>query len=270
MIHEQIDYKKYLNKYITALPQRGRGFRLKIADQLNCKASFVSQVLSGPLDFSLEQAIALNPLLHHGEREGHYFLLLVQYARAGSSDLRQYFRSEIDKEREKALRLKNRIQARAGLSPADEVKYFSSAEYALVHILTTIGEFQSKAGLLGKSGLSVGRLEEILADLLRMGYVKYRNGKYLPGPTILHLPDDSSMISLHHTNWRVAAIKSFQTPAPKDIHYSSVITISRKDFLRIKTLLVKAIEEAREIINRSDCEVPVSFCLDLFEIQPGR
>jgi len=267
MIFEHNDYVKYIDFYIKKLPNKGRGFKANMAKQLNCKTSFISQVMNRTQDLSAEQAFLLNNLFKHSEAESAYFLNLVQWARASNKELKQFYKKEIEKIRNEALRLKNKFDIQTVRNKADEFKYFSSADYAYVHILTTIPEYQTREALLSKLKFSSKYLDRVLDYLLNLGFVIYQKGRYLPGPSTLHLPDDSSIIATHHTNWRVQAIKSCQSPEETDFHYSSIISISEKDFLKIKVLMIKHLEEYRDIINPSECEKPYSLCFDFYEMK---
>lgn len=267
MIFEHNNYLKYIESYIKFLPHQGRGFRTTMAAHLGCKTSFISQVMNGSQDLSVEQAFLLNDLLKHGESEGAYFLNLVQCARAGSKGLKDYYKKEAEKIRSEALRLKNRFDADAVKTKTDEFKYFSSADFAYVHILTTIPQYQTKEALLGKLKMNPNYLTKILDYLMSLGYVIYKKGRYLPGQAILHLPDDSAIIATHHSNWRIQAIKSCQSPEPSDFHYSSIISITEKDFFTIKAMMIKHLEEYRSIINPSDCEKAYSLCFDFYEMK---
>lgn len=268
MIFEHNNYLSYIKSYLNKLPRKGRGVRAAMAGHLNCKTSFISQVMSGVQNFSVEQAFLLNSFFGHGEYESKYFLNLVQMERAGQKGLKNFFKNEAEKNRSEALRLKNKLSDAAQVrSKEDEFKYFSSADYAYVHILTTIPEFQSKEALLKKLNFNPKYLDKILQYLLDLGYVMYQKGKYLPGASILHLPDDSAIIATHHTNWRIQAIKACQSPQESDFHYSSIVSITEKDFFAIKAMMVKHLEEYRRIINPSDCEKPYSLCFDFYEMK---
>lgn len=267
MIFEHNNYLDYIESYIKKLPYRGRGFRASMAAHLNCKTSFISQVMNGSHNLSVEQAFLLNSLFKHSENEGAYFLNLVQWARAGNKGLKDYYKKEAEKIRNEALRLKNKFDANTVKTQADEFKYFSSADFSYVHILTTIPEFQTKEALLNKLKMNPNYLDKILDYLMSLGYVVYKKGRYLPGPAILHLPDDSAIIATHHSNWRIQAIKSCQSPEASDFHYSSVISIAEKDFFTIKAMMIKHLEEYRSIINPSVSEKPYSLCFDFYELK---
>jgi hypothetical protein len=53
----------------------------------------------------------------------------------------------------------------------------------------------------------------------------------------------------------------------ESLHYSSAITVSESDFVRIKSILIKNIEEIKAIIKDSPAEGVFSFNLDLFRIE---
>jgi hypothetical protein len=74
------------------------------------------------------------------------------------------------------------------------------------------------------------------------------------------------MISKHHTNWRMQAIQSLEREAESELHYSSVITVSEGDAVKIREALVKAIEQVRLIVKPSKDEALYCYNLDLFKV----
>lgn len=62
-IFDYDDYKKYLHDLLLSQPSKGHGFRSRLAEVAGCRVSYVSQVLNQDMDFSLEQAESINPLL---------------------------------------------------------------------------------------------------------------------------------------------------------------------------------------------------------------
>ncbi len=116
-------------------------------------------------------------------------------------------------------------------------------------------------------GISLKRTAEILEFLVSIKLaLPVENGRFTVGTSRIHLGSDSPMISKFHTNWRMQAIRSLETEDKNDLHYSSVITISDEDFKKIKSLLVKYIEEIKLIVKESPSEKVHSLCLDFFQI----
>lgn len=266
-IFEFKDYRKFILAAISDQPRGGHGFRARMAGHLGCKTSFITQVLKGESNFSLEQAYLLPDLFSLPTAESKYFLALVQVARAGTKGLQTHFREEAESLKVESLRLKNRIPEKSLRTKEDEFQYFSSADYGYLHILTTIPVYQTKDALFKKSKMSVPRFEHVLGYLLELGYVAYERGRYRPGPMRLHVADDAAVIATHHTNWRVRATQACQSAEPTDLHYSSVVSISRDDFAVLRAKLIAAIESCRKVINASDCEAAYSFCLDFYELR---
>lgn len=81
------------------------------------------------------------------------------------------------------------------------------------------------------------------------------------------LGTDSPLISKFHTNWRIKTIQSLDKENANDaLHYSSAITISNNDVMKIKSHLVKCIEEIKIIIRDSPAEAVHSFNIDFFKL----
>ena len=111
------------------------------------------------------------------------------------------------------------------------------------------------------------RTGEILEFLVSLGLAIQKGNHYEVGASRVHLGGDSPMISKHHINWRLQAIQSLERENREvDLHYSSVISISKEDTLKIKSLLVDSIEKTKAVIKESKEEELHSFCLDFFKI----
>src|SRR5689334_17794455 len=100
LLFDSMDYKSYLGALLEARSLTVKGQRLKLAQHLKVNPSYVSQVLNGHQDFTPEQAMATSRFLSHTEAEAKYFLNLVLFARAGTDELRKYYRQELTKQRE--------------------------------------------------------------------------------------------------------------------------------------------------------------------------
>ena len=73
-------------------------------------------------------------------------------------------------------------------------------------------------------------------------------------------------IRRHHTNWRNQAITSIDKNEEEALHYSSVLSMADKDVPKIKEIMIKAIEECREIIKVSKEERLQIITMDFFKI----
>src|SRR4051812_42726625 len=91
-VFEYQAYKPYLHDLVRS---KGRGEKSKIARVLRCHVAYVSQVLKGSAQFSLEQADVLSTYLGHSDDEVEYFNLLVSHARSGSASLSERLERKI-------------------------------------------------------------------------------------------------------------------------------------------------------------------------------
>jgi uncharacterized protein (TIGR02147 family) len=266
-IFDYKDYREYIKAWIAAQAKKGRGQRAALAEAVRSPVSHISQVLSCISQLNLEQAEEANEFFSHNAEEAEFFLLLVQLGRAGTPKLRRRLESQMQKMQERRLRLKDRLGVKEQISSEHQAKFYSSWHYVAVHILLTIEKFQTKEAIAKRLKLSIRKTSEILDFLLRIGLVKQENSHYLVGNARMHLGNDSSSLSRHHTNWRMQAIQSFDREnADEALHYSSVVSISEVDAQKIRSLLVKAIENTKALIKPSKEEELYSFCLDFFQV----
>ena len=78
------DYKAYLRQALERRREHERGSQARLAESLRCQSAYLSMVLRGSADLSIEQADGVNVFLAHSAKESHFFLILVQRARAGT------------------------------------------------------------------------------------------------------------------------------------------------------------------------------------------
>lgn len=265
-VFEYNNYKAYINERIEASPAKGRGIKLKIAEFLNCQTAFISQVLKGAPNFSLEQGVKLNKFFEHTKEEARFFLLLLQLERAGSLDLQEFFKAELKEIIEKRSDLKNRLDIKNSLKKIDQQIYYSNWLYACIHMMIAIPEFQNPQAMARHLNLPREKIMEVISFLEETGLVTREGAHYKIGVTKIHLEKDSPQIQRHHTNWRMQAIRSIDINDSKDLHYSTVVSMSHNDVPRLKEILIKTIEECRSVIRDSKEEKIQSVCIDFFGV----
>ena len=263
-IYEFGDYKVYVNSWISERPNFGRGEKSKMAECARCHLAYISQVLKGSSHFSLEQAEALNSLFEHGEEESHFFILLVEKGRAGTKTLKDYFEKQIQKVLSQRQQLKNRFQDKKMLTQDMQTTYYSHWAYCAIHMVVLTPELRTTSTISKHFDLSISKTIAILDFLTNAGLVVEKSGFYFPGEVRIHLAHDSPMISKHHTNWRMQAIRSLEKETPSELHYSGVISLSKNDLPKVREALVKAIENIRAIVKGSEDETVYCYAVDFF------
>ncbi len=265
-IFDYLDYKLYINETIQQSPAHGRGMKLQIAKYLQCQTAFVSQVLNGEPNFSLEHGVRLNQYFGHNKEESRFFLLLLQFYRAGSGELQKFFKEQVNEILSTRSDLKNRIDIKTSLKKLDQQIYYSSWVYSAIHMMVAIPQLQTLPAITQTLNLPREKVLEVLTFLEETGLVKQKNGKYEIGVTRIHLGRESAQIQRHHTNWRMQAIRSIDLNNSEDLHFSTVVSMSIDDVAPVKEILIKAIEDCRKIIRDSKEEKVQSICIDFFGI----
>lgn len=256
------EYKQYLKWKEQELTVRG--FRQKLAQTMSCQPSYISQVLNGEQHLTLEQAANCHEFLGHNPQESHFFMLLLQKAKAGNSNLEHYFTKQIEQIREERTFLQGRIGQKLRLSEKDQLNYYSSHLNLLIHMAITIEELQAPDKIAQRLGVSLEIVRECLEFLTACKLAVFENGKYKVGPSRIHLGRDSKLVAKQHANWRVKALENLDLATDKDLHYSAVLTLSRTDWITLRGIIVKALEEVQTVVKDSPSEEIFVLNTDLF------
>ncbi len=266
-------YRDYLRAKVGPKYGGQRGQRASLAQCIPCQLSYLARILSGEADFSLEQAFSANRFFGHSKDESHYFLLLVQMERAGSAELKIYFRKQIDALQEEQLNrqrlnIQKQIKSSETLNLEQQTQYYSAWYYAAIHILCGIPALQNKEALSRALNLSLQKVSDVCDFLMSVGLIKSNTkGGLQPGRQTIHLERDSYLISKHHNNWRLQAMKALDNQHDENIHYSVVFNISKADGKIIKQSIVDYIENLMKNVWSSKDEEFFAFNLDFFK--PG-
>jgi hypothetical protein len=198
-----------------------------------------------------------------------YFLLLVGLGRAGSKALEDHFKSQIDEIQRKRTQIKERITTDRLLNTEAQMRYYSSWYYSAIHVATSIPEYQTRDALASALGLAPGLVSECLEFLIEHGLVVPKSGRFMIGPVRMHLGADSPMISKLHANWRLQSLQSLERPvleSAKDLHYSTVLTLSHTDAKRVREILLRAVDETEKVFRPSPEEVVYCIGMDWFQV----
>lgn len=262
------DFTEYRGYLLEKLGPEGSrtGLRKELAHAIPVHTTFVSQVLKGRVEFSLEQAEAINSFFGHTEEEGEYFLLLLLKARAGSDKLRARFESKIRAMRDERLNIQKRLETSNEISLKDREKFYSSFVYGAVHVLTGIPTFKTRESLAEALKLRLMRMSEIVEFMLRLGVLVEKDGKLAPGPQHVHLGNDSELILRHHANWRLHTVSNLQFLDRDDLHYSACLTLSKEDAFRVKESILQNLKANVGVVSNSKEEVAYVMNLDFYKM----
>lgn len=266
-IYEYDDYKTYLEDVVRSKPNEGRGFKARIAEVCRCQTAYVSQVFHGNAHLSAEQSHALGGLLGLRKDESRFLRLLIQHARAGTAALREDVREQIEEERRRwALPKKKGVQGNR-LSAEDQVIYYSHWEYGAVHMALTLPSLRTQEAISAHLGLSLLRTTAILGFLNSVGLARReRDGSYRIGESWIHIDSQSPMNSRNHANWRFHGLQAIDRSNPEDLHFTSVMTISRTDAQKLKAMTRDFIRSTQPLIRDSAEETMQCLLIDLYAV----
>jgi uncharacterized protein (TIGR02147 family) len=261
------DYRKYLEGALTAGRFGSRGPRSKLGDAAGCQVAYVSQVLGGHAHFSIEQASGISRYLKHDEAERAYFYDLILYARAGTRDVREFFRKRLLAVRRERLELAKRLDTTSEIAFESRATYYGAWYYTAIHMLAHLPSFRTVDAITERLRLDHSLVQKALAYLVSIKVLQQRGDTYLPLESDLHLPKGSPFLAKHLFNWRIQAMLAADQHRHDGLHYSSVMTLNADDALALREILTRSIERTREITSASHNEDSVYICnVDFFEL----
>lgn len=265
-IFEFRDYKSLLREYAGPKSSK-RGRKSALARAIGCQATYISQVLHGKAQLSLEQAERLCEFFGFNNEERQFLLTLVQMERAGTPSLRNHFKKEMNELLERRMILTKRLGPKTLITEEGRSRYYSSWIYSAVHIALTIPELQSREALTDFFQLPIRRINEVLDFLCSIGLAEPLGAGFRAGISQVRLGNDSHHIIKHHSNWRTQALHSLERERPTDLHYSAVVSLSHSDVLKIKNILLEALATTQAIVQAADEETLCGVVVDFFSLQ---
>jgi uncharacterized protein (TIGR02147 family) len=261
------NYKLFLNNYVTH-KDAPRGLRSAWAKAMGCQAAYLSHVLKSNAELTEDHTFKLTQYLQFSKTEAAYLMTLVRMARAGTPELRKYLekeRQEILAETKKTL---SRLDSKVAGAEEFTKKYFSSWVPSTVHIATSEKKFQTIEALALRLGLSEALVLETMQFLEEHKLVKKEGTKnWVFAGSPLYLPKETSENNAFQLHRRLQVMKSIQQDAgTENIHFSSVFTLDKASYEKVRQLLLESIEKSHKTIHAGGTEEIYGMCIDLYEI----
>lgn len=266
-IYQYDDFRKFTLNSLENRAKKGHGQLKKLAEYLGVHTTFVSQVFKGDKTLSAEQGIGVAEFLELTETETRYFIKLIQLEKAGTVKLKKLITEEIQTIKEQVNKISSRLLSVTVLADEQKAIFYSAWYYSAIRLLIGIDGFQETEQIASKLNLPSKLVVEVIHFLLEAGLLVKENGILKVGPSKTHLEADSPFIKLHHSNWRSRALQNLDYPDKEKLHYSSPMTISRKDAQIVRTRILKMIEDVGKILDTSPDEELMCLNVDWFSIR---
>jgi uncharacterized protein (TIGR02147 family) len=259
-------YRDCLRWLLEKSNTQAKGQKSRLAEFMGCQPAYLSRVMGEEADLSLEQGEAVSRFFPLKPAEASYFLALLGEARAGTPELRQFWKKRKEEALLEGRELKGRIQAKMSLSKEDQATYFSEWIYAAIHVSVSVEGLQTVERLAAHLSLGFGRVRAALHFLCAVGLVKEEKGRYLTGESKLFLEKESPLVGRHHLNWMLKSMEAINQPVPTDLQYTSVVSLSRADLEKVREIIFSAIENVRKVVAPSEAETVICYHFDFFEL----
>jgi uncharacterized protein (TIGR02147 family) len=263
-IFEFAEYRPFIRAWLEDAKALKTSNLTRLAEVAQVHPTFLSHVLGGTKELSLEQAALISEHLGLTKLEQEYFFATIHLDRAGNSKLKRYWeekKKEIESEKN---RLSQRFEKHSELSNEQRAIFYSSWIYAAVWSSTAIEHGQTLNQISERFRLTRTKTEEILSFLAQTGLCRESAGLFCIGDTHIHIPNESPLVVKHHTNWRMKSIQKMDTRDNVELFFTSPMSISKKDFELIREKLTAAIKDIVDVAKDSPAEEIVCLNIDFF------
>jgi uncharacterized protein (TIGR02147 family) len=257
------DFRTYVRSWVET---QGRGEFRRISLALNMHTTLVSQIFRGRKCLTEEQAATLCSYMGLNALETDYFLTLVLLERAGSDGLKIIFRRHLRQIQDQVREVRSRIPDSKTMGKRESAIFYSSWQYGVVRLLTSLKGFQTVGEIASYLELSVSRATEILEFLASQGLCERNGQKYIRTAQNTHIEARSPLSIRHHQNWRAKSIALQEEIDPSDLAFTSSIALATKDREKVRQILMNAIAEVSNIIEKSQPEEIAYLGIDWFQL----
>lgn len=261
-----LNYKEFINTRIEDLPKQGHGEYRRMSQALRVSTTMISQVFRGDKHLSLEMAADLCDYLHLDEGDSQYFLLLVEYEKAGSANLRTKLLRRLKEEQKQSLDLEKSLKVkREELSNEDKSIYYSSWIYSGVRNLCSISDFQDVQAIADRLHLPLFQVAKVIDFLLSRQLLKQEGDRLKVGAAWTHIPAKSLLVNKHHQNWRLQGFQKMIHADDQSLFVTAPMNLSKAVANQIREELPEFIQRITKLVEPSPSEVVRCLNIDYFE-----
>ncbi|MEN0059908.1 MAG: TIGR02147 family protein [Bdellovibrio sp.] len=264
LIYHFTSYKTFYNSWVTNQPRQGFGEYRRLAQALSVSTTMISQVFKGDKHLSLELAAEMCEYLELDDDETDFFLLLVEYERAGSHKLQKRFLKQIKSQQERSKKLENRHKDKE-LGEEARTVFYSSWIYAGVRMLADTGLYNDAEVLATRLNLPRNSVQKVLDFLLAHNLLVQEKNKLKLGPARTHLPTSSPLGSRYLQTWHIQATSKIHQIRDEDFYYSAPMALSEEVAAWVRQELPAFVERISSKVIPSKSEVVRCLNIDWFE-----
>ncbi len=261
------EYREILKKKLADEASL-RGYRTSLAKAGGFQPAYLNHILAENAHLTPDQAVALCDFWGFNTLESDYFMNLVYLARAATPRLSEKLLRRLDTIKAEHSNSRRSRLSHETYSPERAIEYYLDWEISAVHACLMVPSLNNSLVISQRLKLDENRVRKALSLLQELGFAVREQNIWKSTTRFLHAADESKFARLHHMHWRTRATEYIQSQSyfPENLHYTSVHSISRDDFLKTRDLLKACIKESRAIVAPSPEETVACINIDCFEL----
>lgn len=266
-VFRYFDYKQYVNERIGNLPKQGHGEYRRMSQTLRVSTTLMSQVFRGDKQLSLEMAADLCDYLQLEDTEAQYFLLLVEYQKSSSTNLKEKLMRRIREEQKRAVPLtkKSEHSEERELTEEDKAIFYSSWVYSGIRNLCAIKDYQKAEDMAQRLGIPILQIQKILDYLTAHNLLLESEGRYSFGPASAQTAAKSPFMLKHHQNWRIQALQKMVYSDDQNLFFTGPMNMSKEAAQKIREELPAFISRIVKVAGTTEAEVVRCLNIDWFD-----
>ena len=162
--------KNYRELIETLLQENVKTTRAQLAEAAQCSSSWITRVLTSEVQLTPDQALGIANYFHLSSSEVDYFLLLVDWERSDSHEMKKRIELKLTQLKKESRDLKSSLQAEDLISEKNSIKYYSSWNFVAAHVACMIKP-QTSEEIAELLSLSKTTAAKTLKELFTMGLV---------------------------------------------------------------------------------------------------
>lgn len=261
------DYRAFLKAWI----EKAKSLRVSNLSQLSqvcgVHPTFLSHVLSGTKELSLEQASLMSEYFGFTQLEQDYFFSIIQMERAGHFKLKEYFQNKISHIESEKNKLSKRFDKHKQLTTEQKAIFYSSWIYASIWSSTDINGGQTIDEVSTRFKISREQAQTILSFLVQAGLCIEEQGIYRLGDSHIHVSNESHFVVKHHLNFRIKSMQKMDTRDGSELFFTAPMSISKSDFKIIREKLNLIVKEIVEVAKDSKSDQVTCLNIDFFKVE---
>jgi len=264
-VYNYLSYKQFYNDWVLNQPNGGHGEYRRLAIAMDVSTTMISQVFKADKHLSLEIAAEMAEYLSLDDDESEYFLMLVEYERAGSYKLQSRLRKQLSLKQAAAKKLENRVKSNNELGEQEKVIFYSSWIYSGVRMLTDIERFNNANDIAEYLNIPKNQVQKVLEFLIANRLVVQEKNRLKMGPARTHVGSSSSLVSRIHQNWRIQGMNRLSLSDEDNFFYTGPMVLSQDIAEKIRLELPAFVERLNAEVLPSKSETVRCLNIDWFK-----